>query len=45
MEVYNLNPTPRALNHGPNVAEWLEHHINNLTGVEKRPSVSTGPTR
>ena len=36
MEVYNLNPTPRALNQGPTVAEWLEHHINNLTGVEKK---------
>jgi integrase len=36
MDVYNLNRTPRALNHGPTVAEWLEHHINNLTGVEKK---------
>lgn len=45
MDVYNLNPTPRALNRGPTVAEWLEHHINSLTGVEKKPSVSIGPMR
>lgn len=36
MEAYNLSPTPRALNHGPTVAEWLDHHINHLTGVEKK---------